>query len=194
MENKKDILLKTEQGIIKEQVDPDFFTCKCEPVHNVDVHISIPAKGENLSKIFKAERLLAEAGISFDTGYGSGCRDWEFDWSLKGAHVKLRRELTENQQKARKLYRILRPAGDHKELPCKVFTDRYGSLYVTIFGKKSNLESILSKRLEEVGGTKQYATPEREEGEPEPEQGPFYGWKWNDEVIKVAYTENESGY
>lgn len=32
--------------------------------------------------IYKAERLLKEAGIQFDSGQGREGRDWEFDWSL----------------------------------------------------------------------------------------------------------------
>lgn len=29
---------------------------------------------------------MSELGIVFDSGYGEGCRDWEFDWSLQGKH------------------------------------------------------------------------------------------------------------
>ena len=39
---------------------------------------------EGMKKLHQAEKLLVEAGVSFDTGAGCGSRDWEFDWSLKG--------------------------------------------------------------------------------------------------------------
>ncbi len=38
-------------------------------------------------KLFHILRLLSEVGISFDTGCGGGCMDWELDWSLKGAYL-----------------------------------------------------------------------------------------------------------
>jgi len=50
------------------------------------LHITIPVPKEKLNLIFKIEKLLSELGLSFDSGYGEGCRDWEFDWSLKGKH------------------------------------------------------------------------------------------------------------
>ena len=42
-----------------------------------------------MEALFNAERELSKAGLSFDTGYdfGEKRRDWEFDWSLKGAKV-----------------------------------------------------------------------------------------------------------
>ena len=48
---------------------------------------------EQLEHLFKAEEELRKAGVSFDTGYdmGAGARDWEFDWSLKGAEVLFKR-------------------------------------------------------------------------------------------------------
>lgn len=54
---------------------------------NIEVHISIPCEGEKLEHILEAEKHLRKAGVTFDTGYGFGCRDWELDWSLKGAYV-----------------------------------------------------------------------------------------------------------
>jgi len=45
---------------------------------------------EDREKVYQAERLLQEAGITFDTGSGSGYRDWELDWSLTGAFLKIR--------------------------------------------------------------------------------------------------------
>jgi aminopeptidase-like protein len=49
--------------------------------------LKIPVNEDNIEKIFEAERLLRELGITFDTGYGCGVRDWELDWSLKGAYL-----------------------------------------------------------------------------------------------------------
>ena len=45
---------------------------------------------EQMKHIFKAEEELSKAGITFDTGCGLDegtitCRDWELDYSLKGA-------------------------------------------------------------------------------------------------------------
>ena len=39
-------------------------------------------------KIYAAEDALRRAGVSFDTEYGQGHRDWELDWSLKGAELQ----------------------------------------------------------------------------------------------------------
>lgn len=59
---------------------------KCE------VRIQIPTEQmsvEQCSYLFKAEKYLSRAGVRFDTGMdlGTKARDWEFDWSLKGANV-----------------------------------------------------------------------------------------------------------
>lgn len=45
---------------------------------------------EDRGKVYEAQRLLSEVGISFDTGSGAGGRDWELDWSLSGAYLKIR--------------------------------------------------------------------------------------------------------
>lgn len=44
--------------------------------------------------LHNAESELLKAGVSFDTGYNfiKKTRDWEFDWSLKGAKVILKKE------------------------------------------------------------------------------------------------------
>ena len=44
---------------------------------------------EQLNYLFKAEGYLHKAGVEFDTGYDTvnGVRDWELDWSLKGAEL-----------------------------------------------------------------------------------------------------------
>lgn len=48
---------------------------------------------EQLKHIYRAEDELAEAGVSFDVGKSFEddkvlSRDWELDWSLKGAEIK----------------------------------------------------------------------------------------------------------
>jgi len=57
-----------------------------------EVWIEIPCEGENMDKLFKVEKLLREIGVSFDTGYDlvEHRRDWMFDYSLKGAKVRLK--------------------------------------------------------------------------------------------------------
>ncbi len=53
-----------------------------------EVLIQIPITSEEqLGHLFKAGTELRKAGVTFDTGCGCGMRDWEFDWSLKGAKV-----------------------------------------------------------------------------------------------------------
>lgn len=48
---------------------------------------------EQMEHLFKAQSELHKAGVGFDTGYcfPTKTRDWEFDWSLKGAKVTFRR-------------------------------------------------------------------------------------------------------
>lgn len=44
---------------------------------------------DQFNKLAEVERLLSELGVAFDTGYGFGQRDWEWDWSLRGpVHVR----------------------------------------------------------------------------------------------------------
>jgi len=51
----------------------------------VSVHFDMSQLGDDgMEKLFEAERLLGEIGITFDTGVGGGSRDWEWDWSLSG--------------------------------------------------------------------------------------------------------------
>ena len=58
---------------------------------------------EHLNKIFNIEKLLHEAGIQFDTGYDlvNKIRDWELDWSLKGAKLAHVEEMTEQRLKTK---------------------------------------------------------------------------------------------
>lgn len=188
-----DKLTERERGLILQQ-PPEFFECKTIPVHDVDVYISIPAKGQALAKVFEAEGLLSQAGVTFDTGYGGGCRDWSFGLGLRGAYVTKHKDLSENEQKANVVYRILDPAKAKKELSCRVLTDRLNDVYVIVFGKKKEFGLLLTERLLNAGATEFYATPTQEEGEPEPPRGSFIGFKLRDTLIKVSFTENEMGY
>lgn len=53
---------------------------------NVYVHVAFDCTGnkEMLPTLFKIQELFNSIGIGFDTGYGDGVRDWEWDWSLRG--------------------------------------------------------------------------------------------------------------
>lgn len=46
-----------------------------------------------MEHLYKAEHELLKAGVSFDTGYHfpTKTRDWELDWSLKGAKVNIKK-------------------------------------------------------------------------------------------------------
>jgi len=87
-----------------ELMPPSFFELKKEMIHDCDIKLMIPCKGENLRKIFEAMKLLAEAGVTFDCGYGQGCLDWNLDWSLKGAYVKKIRDLPADNQRRKKTF------------------------------------------------------------------------------------------
>lgn len=68
------------------------------PPTNVWVFVHIPMwdkSEEDIQKIHKAVELLAEAGVTFDTGHGFGGMDWEWDYSLVGATVRLKKEQPE---------------------------------------------------------------------------------------------------
>ena len=58
-----------------------------------EVRIEIPMKGKDMNKLFEAEKLLRALGVNFDTGFAipEQRRDWQFDWSLKGAKVIFKR-------------------------------------------------------------------------------------------------------
>ena len=61
-------------------------------VKEAEVLIKFPSPTEEqILHLFNAQDELAKAGVSFDTGSGCGSRDWEFDWSLKGAKVYFKR-------------------------------------------------------------------------------------------------------
>ena len=60
-----------------------------------NVRLIFPIKSEEqLKHIWKAEEELTKAGITFDSGSDLKdgkviTRDWELDWSLEGAEVKI---------------------------------------------------------------------------------------------------------
>ena len=65
-------------------------------MQEAEVVIQIPTaemSEEQKNHLFEAEKHLSEAGVTFDSGMdmGSRVRDWEFDWSLKGATVLFKR-------------------------------------------------------------------------------------------------------
>jgi len=67
-----------------------------EEKREVEVLVQIPTaemSEDQLKHLHEAEVQLSMAGVSFDTGMdlGSRIRDWEFDWSLKGAKVYFKR-------------------------------------------------------------------------------------------------------
>ena len=60
-----------------------------------EVAIEFPNLTEEQHKhLYKAVTQLRKAGVSFDTGYDfcEKKRVWEFDWSLKGANVVLKKK------------------------------------------------------------------------------------------------------
>ena len=64
-----------------------------------EVRIEFPnLTDEQREHLYKAEVQLMKAGVTFDTGTNlqSMVRDWEFDWSLKGARVVFKRFKTED--------------------------------------------------------------------------------------------------
>lgn len=54
--------------------------------------------------LMEAERHLHKAGVSFDTGYAvqEHIRDWELDWSLRGAKLAHVEEMTDKKQELKK--------------------------------------------------------------------------------------------
>lgn len=156
MMSKKEKLMKMEKGLIyKESLkdDSELFICNEEPTHDVHVHITIPATGLQLEALFQAEELLLKAGVTFDTGYGCGGRDWEFDWSLKGAYVKLRKVLTETEQKMNWLHRNLFNgcSGEPNYLSCTFSHDEFDRIYIIVHGKRERFFDVLESKLLGLG-------------------------------------------
>ena len=157
---------ETSKGLEKELIweqTPDsgiYDPCNTKPIHNAHVHIHIPAKGLQLEALFQAEKLLRQAGLSFDTGYGCGGRDWEWDWSLKGAYVKLRKTLTEQEQLENFFYRNLfdgysmiendEPNPDY--LSCTILgREEYSEIYIAVHGKREKFETTAIRKLLRLG-------------------------------------------
>ena len=60
----------------------------------VEVRIEFAGLSKEQTKhLYKARKELGKTGVDFDSGYNhvTGSRDWEFDWSLKGAKVVLKK-------------------------------------------------------------------------------------------------------
>jgi len=155
-------LKSIEKEIIWEQPPESgvYDPCNTKPVHDAHVHIHIPAKGLKLEALFQAEALLRQAGVTFDTGYGCGGRDWEFDWSLKGAYVKLRKKLTEQEQLENFFYRNLfdgysmldddTPNPDY--LSCTILgREEYNEVYIIVRGTKERFETTAIRKLLRIG-------------------------------------------
>jgi len=74
--------------------------------HGEEVEVTIQIDTSKMTedqknKMFKAQSLLHELGISFDTGFScpDGIRDWEWDWSLSGPiKVIFRRFVKDNPE------------------------------------------------------------------------------------------------
>jgi len=64
----------------------------------VGIHFDMSVMtNKQLDKLFQAEQLLNDIGITFDTSVGGGERDWDWDWSLKGpVNVTFRRMVKDN--------------------------------------------------------------------------------------------------
>lgn len=93
--------VKDKKGLIRRRSSRDYNLYYCKQCDKKYVGhelyrnptLSIPIKNEKqLNHLFTAEDELNKAGLSFDhgTGFKKGKpveRDWEFDWSLKGAEL-----------------------------------------------------------------------------------------------------------
>lgn len=89
-------MTETEDFFKTEKTEVEYkWTQKSTVDGHPKLHISIPVPKEKLEQMFKLEKLMREFGIVFDTGYGRGCRNWEFDWSLKGTHFVYNEERKE---------------------------------------------------------------------------------------------------
>ena len=202
--NEREELAKLEKELIFEQSDnEDFFKACGKPVHDVHVHITIPAKGVALKKLFEAEKLLRAAGVSFDTGCGCGGRDWEFDWSLKGAHVKLCKVLTKEEQICNMFYRILQNgySGEEDFLPCGAFFESENNYLIVVYGKREIFEKTLQRKLKTnfkkfkiitVDNSKTPVTGNVIEAVEKEDE--TIGYRCNGIFVKVAYTQNSGGY
>jgi len=86
----------------------------------VGIHFDMSAMSkEQLDKLFQAEQLLRDIGVSFDTGAGGGERDWEWDWSLTGpVHVTFRRMVKDNPKN--RYIRSFLPKEDFPDSDCGV--------------------------------------------------------------------------
>lgn len=68
-------------------------------MEQAEVLIQFPIRDkEQLGHLSKAQEELSKAGVTFDSGAGCGKRDWEFDWSLKGAAVFFKRFVTQGAE------------------------------------------------------------------------------------------------
>ena len=200
----KEKTAQTEKELIWEQ-PPDsgiYDPCNTKPIHNAHVHIHIPAKGLQLEAVFQAESLLRKAGVRFDTGYGCGGRDWEFDWSLKGAYVKLRKTLTEQEQLENFFYRNLfdgysmlddtTPNPDF--LSCTILSDPHNIIYIVVHGIREKFHSTIVRKLIKIGCETVDLNRSQEEGNLDKHIIPKYSnclFRYQDTTVQVAYDHDE---
>ena len=89
--------LSESQNLIEEMADGLYASCECSsgfrfPIAYARLQIDMTLMSEeDRKKVYMAEHLLKEVGVRFDSGSGCGGRDWELDWSLRGAFLDVRR-------------------------------------------------------------------------------------------------------
>lgn len=100
--------LTASQDMIEEMSSGLYSKCEQKhkfPVAYVTLKINMSDMNEeSRRKVYQAEQLLSEVGICFDTGSGCGCRDWELDWSLRGAFPDVHRLQCYNHNHNEKVY------------------------------------------------------------------------------------------
>lgn len=89
--------LSESQNLIEEMADGLYAPCQCSsglrfPLAYATLQIDMTLMSEeDRKRVYMAEHLLKEVGVRFDSGSGCGGRDWELDWSLRGAFLAVRR-------------------------------------------------------------------------------------------------------
>lgn len=197
----KEKLAETEKKLIygegNDKLAEDYYECTKEPIHNCDVRISIPVKGIKLKVLFEAEKSLRQAGLCFDTGYGGGCRDWEFDWSLTGAYVTFKKKLSEQEQVERWFYHNLYDGycmidenlSNPNFLSCSVLSTQHNDIIVIVNGFREKFEEVIERKILGLGGEIRFV----EEGQAVEKEGkPIkIGYKLKGKFVTVAYNPDK---
>ena len=147
-------------------------------VHDVDVRIQFPVDGDKLDLLSRAMGLMREAGIGFDSGYDGVCLNWEFDWSLKGAYVKFRRTVDDDERKCRWYQHKISQAysGEPEHLRCSVLLEDHREVYIIVYGKEEDFGGLLEIKFARLG------IDIVRNGEK------VMGYENGDDFIRVAYT------